>query len=172
MQASFGVLVSLISGALSMTSCLTLETFVHVVQHSYKPSPTMTVLEKSLDFHGQLEDAFSKHHSCISFPRQFIFSKNDNVGSTIDGVNTMVRCSEWSNSLLGEPMFPLQRLTNQKPRWNANRSVFSKWETPKTRTTPENSEEIFKRRRPKSFLKVGNIMTVLLISKGMRGSSY
>ena len=95
-----------------MTSCFTLETFVNVVQHSYKPSPTMPLLKKSMDFRGWLEGAFSKHQSCISLPRQFIFSKNDNVGSTVDGVKAMVRCSDWSISLLGEPMFPLQRLPN------------------------------------------------------------
>jgi len=93
-------ILSLISGALSMPSCLTLETFVHVVRHSYKQTPTMTLLKKSLDFHGWLEGAFSKHNSCISPPRQFLFSKNDNDGSTVDGVKAMVRCSEWSNSVL------------------------------------------------------------------------
>ena len=138
-----------------MTSCLTLETFVHVVQHSYKPTPTMTLLKKSLDFHSWLEGAFAKHHSCISLPRQFIFSKNDDAGSTADGVKAMVRCSEWSNSVLGEPMFPLQRIPNQKPRWNANRPVFSKWETPKTRTTIEKSEEIFKKAKAQIFSKSG-----------------
>jgi hypothetical protein len=117
----------------------------------------MTLLKKSLDFHGWLEGAFSKHHSCISLPRQFVFSKSDNVGSIVDGVKAMVRCSEWSNSVLGEPMFPLQRLPNKKPMWNANRPVFSKWEklTPKTRTTPEKSEEIFKKAEAQIFSKSG-----------------
>jgi len=132
----------------------------------------MTLLKTSLDFHGWLEGAFSKHHSCISLPRQFIFSKNDNDGGTVDGVKAMVRCSEWSNYVLGEPMFPLQRLPNQKPRWNANRPVFTEWESPKTRTNPEKSKRYSKRRRPKSFLKVGNIMIFLLIFKGMREASY
>ena len=138
-----------------MESCMTIEKFVHVVQHSWKPSPTMTLLKKSLDFHGWLEGAFSKHHSSISLPRQFIFSKNDNVGSTAEGVMAMVRCSEWSNYVLGEPMFPLQRLPKQKPRWNANRPVFSKWETPKIRTTFEKSEEIFKKAEAQLFSKSG-----------------
>ena len=52
-------------------------------------------------------------------------------------------------------MLPLQRLPNQKPRWNANRPVFSKWETPKTRTTPEKSEEIFKKAEAQIFSKSG-----------------
>jgi hypothetical protein len=52
-------------------------------------------------------------------------------------------------------MFPLQRLPNQKPRWNANRPEFSKWETPKTRTTPEKSEEIFKKAEAQIFSKSG-----------------
>jgi hypothetical protein len=33
--------------------------------------------------------------------------------------------------------------------------VFSKWETPKTRTTPENSEEIFKKAEAQIFSKSG-----------------
>jgi hypothetical protein len=69
----------------------------------------MTLLRRSLNFHNWLDGAFSKHHSSISLPRQFIFSKDHNAGSTQDGVHTTVRFSEWSNSLLGEPMFPLQR---------------------------------------------------------------
>lgn len=146
---------SQISAALAMNACMTLETFVHVVQHAYKPHPTMTLLIKSLDFHGWLEDAFSKHHSCISLPRQFVFSKNDSAESTDDGVKAMVKCSEWSNSVMGEPMFPLQRLPIQKPRWNANRPVFSKWETPKVRTTPEKSEEMFKKAEAQIFSKSG-----------------
>jgi hypothetical protein len=52
-------------------------------------------------------------------------------------------------------MFPLQRLPNQKPRWNANRPVFSKWETSNTRTTPEKSEEIFKKAEAQIFSKSG-----------------
>ena len=84
----------LISGALSMITCLTLETFIHVVQHSFMPTPTMRLLKKSLDVHGWLEDVFSKQHSCTSIPRQFIFSENDNVGGAVDGVKAMVPCSE------------------------------------------------------------------------------
>ncbi len=76
-----------------MTSCLTLETFVNVVKHSYKPTPTIALLKKSFNFHGWLEGAFSKHNSCISLPRQFIFSKNDNAGSTVEGVKAMFCCS-------------------------------------------------------------------------------
>jgi len=155
-----------------MTACLTLETFVQVVQHSFKPTPTMTLLKKIMDFHGWLEGVFSKHYSCISLPRQLIFSKSDNDGGTVDVVKAMVRCSEWSNSVLGEAMFPLQRLPNQKPRWNANRPVFSKWKTPKIRTFPEKSEEIFKKAESQIFSKNGKIMIFLLIFKGMRGSSY
>ena len=117
---------SLISGVLSMTSCFTLETFVHVVQHLYKPTPTMTLLKKNLDFHGWLKGAFSMHHSCFSHPRQFMFSKNDNAGSTVEVVKAMARCSECTKFVLGEPLFPLQRLPNKKPRWNVNRPVFSK----------------------------------------------
>ena len=52
-------------------------------------------------------------------------------------------------------MFPLPRLPNQKPRWNANRPVFSKWETSNTRTTPEKSEEIFKKAEAQIFSKSG-----------------
>ena len=47
--------------------------------------------------------------------------------------------------MLGEPMFPLQRLPTSKPKWNANRSVFSRWETSSIRTTLEKSEEIFQK---------------------------
>ena len=56
--------------------------------------------------------------------------------------------------MLWEPMFPLQRLPNQKLRWNANRSVFYKWETPRTRTSPEISEEIFKKVEARIFSKI------------------
>jgi hypothetical protein len=52
-------------------------------------------------------------------------------------------------------MFPLQRLSNLKPRRNANRSVISKYETPKTRTTLEKSEEIFKKAEAQIFSKSG-----------------
>ena len=134
---------SRISARLSMISCYTIESFVEEVQLSYTPRPTMTLLKRSWNFHEWLEGAFSKHHSSISLPRQFIFSKDISVGSTMDGVQAMVRCSEWSNSLLGEPMFPLQRIPLKKPKCNANRSVFSKWETIAIRTTIEKSEEVF-----------------------------
>ena len=122
---------------------------------SYKPMPTMTLLKRSINFHRWLEGASSKHHSCISLPRQFVFSKNENGDATTDGVRAMVRCSEWSNSVLGEPMFPLQRLPTQKPRWNANRSVFSRWETSSTRTSTEKSEEILKKAEAQVFYKDG-----------------
>ena len=55
--------------------------------------------------------------------------------------------------MLGESMFILQRLPNQKPRWNVQRPVFFKWETPKTRTTPEKSEEISKKAEAQIFSK-------------------
>ncbi len=53
-------------------------------------------------------------------------------------------------------MFPLHRIPNQKPRWNANRPVFSEWETPKTRNTLEESEEIFKKAEAQTFSKSGD----------------
>lgn len=140
-----------------MISCYTIESFVEEVQLSYTPRPTMTLLKRSWNFHEWLEGAFSKHHSSISLPRQFIFSKDISAGSTMDGVQATVRCSEWSNSLLGEPMFPLQRLPLEKPKWNANRSVFSKWETRAIRTTTEKSEEIFLKAEAQIFAKNGGI---------------
>ncbi len=113
----------------------------------------MTLLKRSVNFHQWLESSFSKFHSSISLPRQFIFSKNSDVAGTLDGVQAMVRCSEWSNSMLGEPMFPLQRLPISKPMWNANRSVFSRWETSSTRTTLEKSEEILQKAEAQIFAK-------------------
>jgi len=115
----------------------------------------MTLLRRSLNFHKWLDGASSKNHSSISLPRQFIFSKDHNSGSTEDGIHITVRCFEWSNSLLGEPMFPLQRLPNSKPKWNANRSVFSRWETSNTRTTSEKSEKILKKAESQIFSKNG-----------------
>jgi hypothetical protein len=152
-----------------MTSCLTQATFVHVVQHSYKPTPTMTLLKKSLDFHSWLEGAFAKHHSCIGLPLQFIFSKNNDVGSTADGVKAIVRCSEWSSSVLGEPTFPLQRLPNQSRGGTQIVPCFSNGKLQKHELPSRSPKRYFKRRRPKSFLKVGNIMIFLLHFKGMRG---
>ncbi len=105
----------------------------------------MTLLKRSLNFHQWLEGSFSKYHSASSLPRHFIISKNNNVSRTLDGVQAMPRCSKWSNSMLGEPMFPLQRLPISKPKWNANRSVFLRWETSNTRTTLEKLEEIFQK---------------------------
>jgi hypothetical protein len=57
-------------------------------------------------------------------------------------------------------MFPLQRLPIQKPRWNANRFVFSKWETPKTITAPQNSEEIFKKAEAEIFSNSGEYYNI------------
>jgi hypothetical protein len=127
---------------------------------SYTPNHSMTLLKRSLNFHEWLEGSFAKYHCSVSLPRQFIFSKEHNVGNTSDGVEAMVRCSEWSHSLLGPPMFPLQRLPTSKPRWNANRSVFSKWETLNTRTTPEKSEEIFKKAEAQIFRKSGDLFDI------------
>lgn len=148
---------SIISGRLSVVACLTLEKFIHEVQTCMKPKPAMILLKRSLNFHEWLSGALAKYHSSISQPRQFIFSKTNNGLSTPDGVQTMVRCSEWSHSPLGEPMFPLQRLPNGKPRYNANRPIFSKWETATKRTSVENSEEIFKKAEAQIFGSIGDL---------------
>ena len=146
--------------ALARICCLTIEVFVDVVMKSYTPNHSMTLLKRTLNFHEWLEGSFAKYHCSISLPRQFVFSKEHDAGSTSDGVQAMVRCSEWSNSVLGPPMFPLQRLPISKPRWNANRSVFSKWETINTRTTPEKSEEIFKKAEAQIFRKSGDFYDI------------
>lgn len=149
---------SRISARLNVMSCLTIENFVEEIQLSYNPRPTMTLLKRSLNFHEWLDGSMSKYFSSISLPRQFIFSKDDNEGSTVDGVHAMVRCSEWSNSILGEAMFPLQRLPNKKPKWNANRRVFSKWEkngSQLTRTSLEKAEDIFKKAEAQIFHRNG-----------------
>ena len=132
----------------------------------------MTLLRRSLNFHKWLDGAFSKHHSSISLPHQFIFSKDHNSRSTKDGVHTTVRCYEWSNSLLGEPMFPLQRLPNSKPKRNVSRSVFSWWETSNTRTTSEKSEEILKKAEAPRCSKNESTMTFPSSSKEIRGEGY
>jgi hypothetical protein len=54
-------------------------------------------------------------------------------------------------------MFPLQRLPNGKPRYNANRPIFSKWETATKRTSVENSEEIFKKAEAQIFGSIGDL---------------
>ena len=149
-----------------------MESFVHEVQHAYELNPTMTLLKRSLNFHEWLESSFSKFHSAISLPRQFIFSKNNDVAGTHDGVQAMVRCFEWSNSMLGEPMFPLQRLPISKPKWNANRSVFSRWETSSIRTTLEKSEEIFQKAEAQFLPKRRKTTTCISISNDNRGRGY
>jgi hypothetical protein len=57
-------------------------------------------------------------------------------------------------------MFPLQSLPIKKPRWNANLPVFYKWETPNTRSTPENSEDIFKKAEAQIFSKSGEYFDI------------
>ncbi len=151
---------SKIRARLAVKACLTIEKFVCEIQKSYKPMPTMTLLKRSINFHQWLEGASSKHYSCISLPRQFIFSKNENGDATTDGVRSM-------------SMFTLQRLPTQKLRWNANCSVFSKWETSSTRTSPEKSEEILKKAEAQVFFtRMGSIMTSRLTSKGVLGSDH
>ncbi len=121
----------------------------------------MALLRKSLNFHKWLDGAFSKHHSSISLPRRFIFSKNHNSGSTEDGVHTTVRCSQWINSLLGEPMFPLQRLPNSKPKWNANRSVFQGGRRPILGPRPRSPKRYSRKQRQNFFPKNGEYYDIL-----------
>jgi hypothetical protein len=118
--------LSRISERLAIIACLTVDKFVNEVQMPYTPTPTTTLLKRGIIFHKWLEGVSSKHQSCTNLPRQSIFSKNDNVGATTDGVKAMLRGSEWSNSILGEIMSSLQVLPTRRSLWNANRSVFSK----------------------------------------------
>ena len=155
-----------------MVACLTHEKCIHEVQTRMKPKPVIILLKKSLYFHVWLSGALVKYQSSISRPRQFIFSKAINGLSTPDGVLAMIRCSEWSYSTLGEPMFPLQRLPNGKPRYNANRPIFSKWETTTTRTSVYKIPKRFSKRRKRRFLQVQEIcMRRPFLSKGMRGKA-
>ncbi len=142
---------SAISGRLSIVACLTLEKCLHEVHTVMKPTPAMILLKRSLNFHEWLSGALAKYHSFISQPRQSFFSKANNGLITLDGVQTMVRRSEWSHSTRWEPMFPLQQLPNCKPKYNANRPIFSKWKTATTRTSVENSGEIFKKAEAQKF---------------------
>ena len=140
-----------------MVACLTLEKCLHEVQTVMKPTPAIKLLKRSLNFHEWLSGALAKYHAFISQPRQFFFSKANNGLSTLDGVQPMVRRSEWSHSTRGEPMFPLQQLPNGKPRYNANRPIFSKWQTATTRTSVEHSGEIFKKAESQNFASIGDL---------------
>ncbi len=57
---------SRINAHLAVISCLTIESFVHEVQHAYMTNPTLTLMKRSLNFHQWQESSFSKFHSAIS----------------------------------------------------------------------------------------------------------
>ena len=134
---------SRISARLAKMNCVTIEKFIEEIKQSYDPEPNVKLLKRSLNIHEFLEGCLAKHQDGMSLPRQFNYFKDPaTTGTTSDGVGTSVTCSEWSNSEVGDPQFPLQRMPSVIPNWNANRRVFSKWETRTQRTTDDVSDKI------------------------------
>ena len=138
---------SRVSVKLGKTPCSTVEKFEDAVKNSYTPTPNLIPIHRTLNIKEWLAGSVAKHHDGVSLPRQFVYSKGHGGSSTDGGVTASVRCSEWSDSELGPRAYPLQRLPEAPPRYNANRQVFSRWDANngKSRTPPDICEQRFEK---------------------------